>query len=86
VSAYLTFLTVVSRYFPQHELFEFSSKNGILLMAHQPLGGRPVPVVRGHPEEPFPAADPTVPYLLPIFNLVFSDLHVFSCVEKNTVN
>ncbi|KAK5656581.1 hypothetical protein OQA88_4560 [Cercophora sp. LCS_1] len=47
-------------YFPQHELFEFSSKHGIVLMAHQPLGGRPVPVVRGHPDDPFPTEDPTV--------------------------
>ncbi|KAK3312546.1 aldo-keto reductase [Apodospora peruviana] len=44
-------------YLPQHELFEFSSKHGILLMAHQPLGGRPVPVVRGHPDVPFPTED-----------------------------
>ncbi|KAK0619030.1 aldo-keto reductase [Immersiella caudata] len=41
-------------YLPQQELFDFSSKHCILLMAHQPLGGRPVPVVRGHPDEPFP--------------------------------
>ncbi|KAI9768278.1 MAG: hypothetical protein M1839_004142 [Geoglossum umbratile] len=44
-------------YLPQRELFEFSSKHGILLMAHQPLGGRPVQVVRGHPDEPFPTED-----------------------------
>ncbi|KAL6700737.1 NADP-dependent oxidoreductase domain-containing protein [Trichoderma pleuroticola] len=43
-------------YLPQHELFEFSSKHGILLMAHQPLGGRPVEVVRGS-NEPLPTAD-----------------------------
>ncbi|KAK4076143.1 hypothetical protein Trihar35433_2703 [Trichoderma harzianum] len=43
-------------YLPQQELFEFSSKHGILLMAHQPLGGRPVEVVRGS-NEPFPTAD-----------------------------
>lgn len=47
-------------YLPQHELFEFLSKYNILLMAHQPLGGRPVPVVRGHPEQPFPTEDPGV--------------------------
>ncbi|KAK3681032.1 aldo-keto reductase [Podospora appendiculata] len=47
-------------YFPQHELFDFSSKHGILLMAHQPLGGRPVPVVRGHPDQPFPTEDPII--------------------------
>ncbi|KAH9229717.1 hypothetical protein K456DRAFT_1752554 [Colletotrichum gloeosporioides 23] len=41
-------------YLPQHELLDFSSKHGILLMAHQPLGGRPVAQVRGHPDEPFP--------------------------------
>ncbi|KAL7934078.1 aldo-keto reductase [Trichoderma chlorosporum] len=32
-------------YLPQQELFEFSTKHGILLMAHQPLGGRPVEVI-----------------------------------------
>ncbi|KAL7801239.1 aldo-keto reductase [Trichoderma aethiopicum] len=43
-------------YFPQQELFEFSLKHGILLMAHQPLGGRPVGVVVGS-NKPFPTAD-----------------------------
>jgi diketogulonate reductase-like aldo/keto reductase len=47
------------RFFPQHELFDSSAKHGILLMAHQPLGGRPVGVVRAHPDEPFPTDDPT---------------------------
>ncbi|KAJ5738345.1 hypothetical protein N7493_001500 [Penicillium malachiteum] len=46
-------------YFPQEELFEFSKRHGILTIAHQPLGGRPVGVVRGHPDEPFPTEDPT---------------------------
>ncbi|KAI1403058.1 hypothetical protein F4819DRAFT_452546 [Hypoxylon fuscum] len=26
-------------------------------MAHQPLGGRPVPLVRGNPDKPFPTED-----------------------------
>ncbi|KAM0450830.1 hypothetical protein ACHAO4_006221 [Trichoderma viride] len=43
-------------YLPQQELFEFSSLHGILLMAHQPLGGRPVEVVRGS-NAPSPTAD-----------------------------
>ncbi|KAM0523132.1 hypothetical protein ACHAPE_001624 [Trichoderma viride] len=43
-------------YLPQQELFEFSSRHGILLMAHQPLGGRPVGVVRGS-NAPSPTAD-----------------------------
>lgn len=47
-------------YLPQHELLEFSAKNGILLMAHQPLGGRPVGVVRAHTDVPFPTEDPLV--------------------------
>ena len=47
-------------FLPQHELFEFSTNHGILLMAHQPLGGRPVPVVRAHPDVPFPTEDSTV--------------------------
>ncbi|KAI0181152.1 NADP-dependent oxidoreductase domain-containing protein [Hypoxylon sp. FL1284] len=44
-------------YFPQHELHSFSSQHGILVMAHQPLGGRPVSLVRGNPDEPFPTED-----------------------------
>ncbi|KAK4035335.1 NADP-dependent oxidoreductase domain-containing protein [Parachaetomium inaequale] len=47
-------------FFPQQELFDFSAKHCILLMAHQPLGGRPVGVVRAHPDEPFPTDDPTI--------------------------
>jgi len=47
-------------YLPQHKLFDFSRKHGIVLMAHQPLGGRPVPVVRGHPDTPFPTEDPEI--------------------------
>ncbi|KEY65517.1 hypothetical protein S7711_08752 [Stachybotrys chartarum IBT 7711] len=39
---------------PQHELLELSHRYGIRLMAHQPLGGRPVGVVRAHVDEPFP--------------------------------
>ncbi|KAJ5094545.1 hypothetical protein N7456_010406 [Penicillium angulare] len=45
-------------YFPQKELFQLSSKNDILLMAHQPLGGRPLDVVRGNPDRPLPTEDP----------------------------
>jgi diketogulonate reductase-like aldo/keto reductase len=52
-------------YHPQQELLEFSSKHGILLMAHQPLGGRPVPVVRAHADVPFPTEDPVVRWLIP---------------------
>ncbi|KAK4233905.1 NADP-dependent oxidoreductase domain-containing protein [Achaetomium macrosporum] len=47
-------------YFPQRELSEFSSKHGILLVAHQPLGGRPIPSVRGHADKPFPTDDPMI--------------------------
>ncbi|KAK4098485.1 hypothetical protein N658DRAFT_431842, partial [Parathielavia hyrcaniae] len=48
------------RFFPQKDLHEFSARHGILLMAHQPLGGRPVGAVRAHPDEPFPTEDPTI--------------------------
>ncbi|KAI1091827.1 aldo-keto reductase [Rostrohypoxylon terebratum] len=47
-------------YFPQHELHRFSAQHVIILMAHQPLGGRPVPLVRGHPDESFPTEDPKI--------------------------
>ncbi|KAK2730979.1 putative alcohol dehydrogenase [Colletotrichum kahawae] len=47
-------------YLPQHELLDLSSKHGTLLMAHQPLGGRPVAQVRGHPDEPFPTENPKI--------------------------
>ncbi|KAI0206238.1 aldo-keto reductase [Astrocystis sublimbata] len=46
-------------YLPQNELLEFSRRYGILLMAHQPLGGRPVGVVRAHTDTPRPVDDPT---------------------------
>uniref|UniRef100_L7J3E5 Aldo-keto reductase n=1 Tax=Pyricularia oryzae (strain P131) TaxID=1143193 RepID=L7J3E5_PYRO1 len=52
--------SISTRYLPQHELMEFSAKHGILLMAHQPLGGRPVPAVRGHPDQSPPTEDQTI--------------------------
>ncbi|KAI0120595.1 aldo-keto reductase [Xylariales sp. AK1849] len=44
-------------YFPQNALLAFSRQNGITLMAHQPLGGRPVGVVRAHVDIPWPVDD-----------------------------
>ncbi|KAI1455838.1 aldo-keto reductase [Annulohypoxylon moriforme] len=44
-------------YLPQHDLQSFAAQHGILIMAHQPLGGRPVPLVRGNPDQPFPTED-----------------------------
>ncbi|KAI0135870.1 aldo-keto reductase, partial [Daldinia grandis] len=44
-------------YFPQHELCLFSARHDILIMAHQPLGGRPIRLVRGNPDQPFPTED-----------------------------
>ncbi|KAK6854287.1 Aldo/keto reductase [Apiospora arundinis] len=44
-------------YLPQTELVEFSKRHGILVMAHQPLGGRPVGVVRAHEGQPRPIED-----------------------------
>ncbi|KAK8061557.1 aldo-keto reductase [Apiospora phragmitis] len=44
-------------YLPQDELVEFSRQHGILVMVHQPLGGRPVGVVRAHEGQPRPIED-----------------------------
>ncbi|KAK8116002.1 aldo-keto reductase [Apiospora sp. TS-2023a] len=50
----------VHPYLPQAELVEFSRRHGILVMAHQPLGGRPVGVVRAHEGHPRPVEDSEV--------------------------
>ncbi|KAI1500931.1 aldo-keto reductase [Biscogniauxia marginata] len=47
-------------YLPQHELVKFSQAKGITIMAHQPLGGRPVGVVRAHPDMPPPTEDSVI--------------------------
>ncbi|KAF7863784.1 hypothetical protein EAF04_006749 [Stromatinia cepivora] len=44
-------------YFPQHELLEFCKRENIHLMAHQPLGGKPVGVVAPHADIPGPLFD-----------------------------
>ncbi|KAI5921325.1 aldo-keto reductase [Camillea tinctor] len=44
-------------YLPQHELVQYSQSHGITIMAHQPLGGRPVGVVRAHADVPPPTED-----------------------------
>ena len=53
-------IDVSSRFFPQTELLSLCRSNGIVLVAHQPLGGRPVRVVRANPHEPFPTEHPQV--------------------------
>ncbi|KAI0863343.1 NADP-dependent oxidoreductase domain-containing protein [Xylaria cubensis] len=52
------YLQVRSQGRMKNELLEFSRRYGILLMAHQPLGGRPVGVVRAHADIPRPVDDP----------------------------
>ncbi|KAI8628817.1 aldo-keto reductase [Xylariaceae sp. FL1651] len=47
-------------YLPQHELVEFCQAKGITVMAHQPLGGRPVGVVKAHASTPPPTEDHTI--------------------------
>ncbi|KAH7313914.1 aldo-keto reductase [Stachybotrys elegans] len=47
-------------YLPQHELLSLSREHGILLMAHQPRGGRPVGAVRANKDVPFPTEDPKI--------------------------
>ncbi|KAI0817537.1 aldo-keto reductase [Xylaria sp. FL0064] len=47
-------------YLPQHDLVQFCRDNGVLVMAHQPLGGRPVGVVRAYPSMPPPTEDPKI--------------------------
>ncbi|KAI0017936.1 aldo-keto reductase [Xylariomycetidae sp. FL0641] len=47
-------------YLPQHELVQFSQEKGIVIIAHQPLGGRPVGVVRAHPDTAPPTENPKI--------------------------
>ena len=47
-------------YLPQHDLLEFCKQEGIHLMAHQPLGGKPLAVVNPNAARPGPLFDPQV--------------------------
>ncbi|KAI1808245.1 NADP-dependent oxidoreductase domain-containing protein [Daldinia bambusicola] len=47
-------------YLPQHQLHKLTIQHDILIIAHQPLGGRPISLVRGNPCEPFPTEDPKI--------------------------
>lgn len=67
----------LSRYLPQWELFEFCAKEKIHLMAHQPLGGRPVAVVNPNAGRPGPMSDSDVSFssiLWPIFLMVDANI------------
>ncbi|TVY14877.1 Alcohol dehydrogenase [NADP(+)] A [Lachnellula arida] len=44
-------------YLPQHDLLKFYKEQNLHLMAHQPLGGKPVGVVAAHPDKPGPLFD-----------------------------
>ena len=71
-------IDIYPRAFPQTELLSLCRSKDIILMAHQPLGGRPVPVVRAHPDEPFPTEHPQVGLPIPCCftrsNIVLNDL------------
>ncbi|KAH8807664.1 NADP-dependent oxidoreductase domain-containing protein [Xylogone sp. PMI_703] len=47
-------------YLPQKELVEFCNKEGIHVMAHQPLGGKPVDAVNPNKLRPGPLLDPKI--------------------------
>ncbi|KAI0141224.1 aldo-keto reductase [Xylariaceae sp. FL1272] len=47
-------------YLPQNELVDFCQANGIIVMAHQPLGGRPVGVVRAFADVAPPIEDSVI--------------------------
>lgn len=51
---------VILRYLPQPDLIKFCRDNGIHVMAHQPLGGRPVAVVNPNLGRPGPLVDSDV--------------------------
>lgn len=45
------------RYLPQHELVEFCKQEGIQIIAHQPLGGKPIAAVNPNASRPGPLVD-----------------------------
>ncbi|KAI1328533.1 aldo-keto reductase [Xylariaceae sp. FL0255] len=47
-------------YLAQEDLVQFCQQRKITIMAHQPLGGRPVGVVRANPGVPPPTEDPKI--------------------------
>lgn len=48
------------RLLPQPELVKYCDRQGIRVMAHQPLGGAPVAQVRAHTEVPSPLQHPKI--------------------------
>lgn len=51
----------------------FSKQEGIHLMAHQPLGGRPVAAVNPNADQPGPLSDPEVRLCLHLYIDLFID-------------
>ena len=49
-----------TRYLPQPELLDFCRQYGIHVMAHQPLGGRPLAAVNPNKDRPGPLEDSEV--------------------------
>jgi len=47
-------------YLPQQDLLQFCTQEGIHLMAHQPLGGKPVSAVNPNKNRPGPLSDPEI--------------------------
>ena len=59
---YLLLWLTVSSYLPQSTLLQFCASEGIHVMAHQPLGGRPVSVVNPNADHPEPLLDADVSF------------------------
>lgn len=69
-------------YLPQHELHQFLVQNGITLMAHQPLGGRPIPPVRGNPDASFPTEDQKIIDIASKYNMTPAQVCLSWAVQR----
>ncbi|KAF7943720.1 uncharacterized protein EAE97_005790 [Botrytis byssoidea] len=71
-------------YFPQHELLEFCKKEHIHLMAHQPLGGKPVGVVAPHADIHGPLFDTKIAQIADQTNMSPAQVILSWAVQRGT--
>ena len=71
-------------YLPQSELLQYAKQEGIHVMAHQPLGGRPIAAINPNQDRPGPMADPEVEQIAQAYNKSVAQILLSWAVQRGT--
>ncbi|KAE9370941.1 Aldo/keto reductase [Stipitochalara longipes BDJ] len=74
----------IARIKPAHDLLKFYKEQNLHLMAHQPLGGKPVGVVAAHPDKPGPLFDSKIAQITNMTGMTAAQAILSWAVQRGT--